>query len=66
MGGISVRPNRFLRIVRSFVEIQGRQSLLDHYVSFAGDDIAIVMTHTKGEGHKDIHELAGEAFLAGT
>ena len=47
IGGISVRPNRFLRIVRSFVEIQGRQSLLDHYVSFTGDEIAIVMTHTK-------------------
>lgn len=47
------------------MEIQGRQSLLDHYVSFTGDEIAIVMTHTKGEGHKDIHQLAGEAFLAG-
>ena len=48
------------------MEIQGRQSLLDHYVSFTGDEIAIVMTHTKGEGHKDIHQLAWEAFLAGT
>ena len=65
IGGHICPSERLFETVRSFVEIQGRQSLLDHYVSFTGDDIAIVMTHTKGEGHKDIHQLAGEAFLAG-
>jgi fructose 1,6-bisphosphate aldolase/phosphatase len=35
-------------------------------VSFTGDDIAILMTHTRGVGDADIHELAWNAFRHGT
>lgn len=68
IGGHICPSKRLLETVRSFVETNGsgRQLILDHYVSFTGDDIAIVMTHTKGVGHEDIHKLAWEAFLAGT
>jgi fructose 1,6-bisphosphate aldolase/phosphatase len=32
----------------------------------AGDDIAILMTHKHGAGHDGMHELAWDAFVAGT
>ena len=68
IGGHICPSKRLLETVRSFVETNGTglQLILDHYVSFTGDDIAIVMTHTKGVGHEEIHKLAWEAFLAGT
>lgn len=40
--------------------------ILDHYISHTGDDIAILMTHTRGEGDERIHKLAWDAFLTGT
>jgi len=38
----------------------------DHYISFTGDDIAIVMAHTRGINNPDVHKLAWGAFVAGT
>lgn len=40
--------------------------LIDCYVSATGDDIALLMTHERGEGSADVHKLAWDAFLAGT
>jgi fructose 1,6-bisphosphate aldolase/phosphatase len=40
--------------------------LKDFYISYTGDDIAILMTHTFGKGNEKIHKLAWEAFKAGT
>ena len=34
----------------------------DFYVTRVGDDINLIMTHTKGENHCDVHALAFEAF----
>ena len=33
--------------------------ILDHYTSHTGDDIAILMTHTRGEGDEQIHNRLG-------
>ncbi|MGD9851697.1 MAG: fructose-1,6-bisphosphate aldolase/phosphatase [Nitrospirales bacterium] len=66
IGGHICPSKRLLETVQSCVETNGRKLLLDQYVSFTGDDIAIVMTHNKGVGHEEIHKLAWEAFLAGT
>jgi fructose 1,6-bisphosphate aldolase/phosphatase len=55
-----------LATVREHVRAHGASLLLDSYVSHTGDDIAIVMTHTRGAGDADIHKLAWDAFLAGT
>ena len=38
----------------------------DSYVSHAGDDIAILLSHQKGTENEDIHKLALDAFLEGT
>lgn len=35
----------------------------DHYVTAVGDDIELIMTHTKGVDNKDIHGLAWDTFM---
>ncbi len=65
--GGHVAPSKRLReTVEAHVRDHGRGLILDHYISHTGDDIAIVMTHTHGEGNENIHKLAWDAFLAGT
>ena len=39
--------------------------LIDHRIHFTGDDVAILMTHTRGEGDAWVHELAWNALMAG-
>ena len=65
--GGHIRPSRrLLEEVRSVVTDKGRDLLLDSYVSHTGDDVAILMTHTRGTGDEDVHRLAWDAFIAGT
>ncbi len=65
--GGHLRPSRALfEEVKRFVSGEGRGLLLDHYLSFTGDDIAILCTHERGPGDEKIHQLAWNAFLAGT
>ena len=66
IGGHLAPSERLLETVRSHVAEQGRDLVLDYYLSFTGDDIAILMTHTRGAGDEAIHRLAWDAFLAGT
>jgi len=40
--------------------------LIDADVRWVGDDLVLVMTHTKGDDHKDIHKLAWDTFMATT
>ena len=40
--------------------------LSDGRVTFTGDDIALLMVHTKGVDHPDIHKLAWDTFIATT
>ena len=65
--GGHVAPSKRLReTVETFIRDRASGLLLDHYVSHTGDDIAILMTHQRGEGDEKIHKLAWDAFLAGT
>lgn len=65
--GGHIRPSQaLLDEVRNFVRENGRNLLHDFYVSFTGDDIAILCTHEKGPLNPEVHKLAWEAFLAGT
>jgi fructose 1,6-bisphosphate aldolase/phosphatase len=59
IGGHICPSQRLLETVRSHVESQGQNLTLDRYASFTGDDIAIVMTHTKGVGN----ERGRESFI---
>ncbi|HEY4716458.1 MAG TPA: fructose-1,6-bisphosphatase [bacterium] len=45
---------------------KGKGMIIDHYIGSTGDDISILMTHSEGVESKNVHELAWNAFKAGT
>ncbi len=52
--------------VSKALERDGADLLTDSHIGWTGDDIALLMTHPHGTGDARIHELAWNAFLAGT
>jgi fructose 1,6-bisphosphate aldolase/phosphatase len=66
IGGHIAPSQALLEAVRRVVSDRGRKLILDHYISYTGDDIAILMTHTHGVAHPEVHRLAWDAFVAGT
>lgn len=66
IGGHIQPSERLLTEVERYVREKGKGMLIDSYVSYTGDDIAILMTHTRGEGDEKVHRLAWDAFVAGT
>ncbi len=65
IGGHTRPSDGLLAAVRKTVEGL-KQHLIDYYIGYCGDDVHIVMTHTKGVDNKQIHEIAWKAFEAGT
>ncbi len=66
IGGHVAPSKRLLETVAGFVKEHASGLVLDHYISHTGDDIAILMTHRRGEGDEQIHKLAWDAFRIGT
>ncbi len=70
IGGHTRPSDGLLNAVRNIIKPQVRNDekglLIDYYIGYCGDDIHIVMTHTKGVDNKDIHQLAWKAFEAAT
>ena len=73
VGGIGghTRPsdgllNAVRNIVRTQIMKNGKGLLIDSYIGYCGDDIHIVMTHTRGVDNREIHQLAWRAFEAAT
>ncbi len=67
IGGHTRPSDRMMEAVRE--EVTGavdRGLIIDGYVSHTGDDIAIVMSHARGENDTDIHQFAWNAFLKAT
>ncbi|MFM2126263.1 MAG: hypothetical protein RL328_2714, partial [Acidobacteriota bacterium] len=65
--GGHVAPSRKLQAaVAEHVATAGKELLIAHRISHTGDDIAILMTHTRGTGDPAIHQLAWDAFVKGT
>ncbi len=65
--GGHLKPSRAVfEEVKNFVAARSKGLLIDYYISSTGDDIAILCTHTLGTGNAKIHQLAWEAFQAGT
>ena len=65
VGGHTKPSDGLLDIVKKTVKNAGGL-LIDHYIGYCGDDVHIVMTHTKGVDNQEIHKLAWDAFEAGT
>jgi fructose 1,6-bisphosphate aldolase/phosphatase len=60
-------PSRQLRVtVENTVRNHSHGLVRDLFLSHTGDDIALLMTHTRGVGDADIHRLAWDAFRAGS
>ena len=66
LAGHMAPSKRLLESVRDYVADHSRGLIAEYHVSHTGDDIAILMTHTRGEGDEKIHRLAWDAFLTGT
>ncbi len=65
--GGHIKPSEaLLKRVVEVVTTEGKGTLIDSYVGHTGDDIAILMTHTEGEGAEKIHKFAFDAFMEGT
>ncbi len=58
VGGHIAPSAKLLETVKNHVREKGKEFLIDNYVSFTGDDIAILMTHTLGKGSEQVHKLA--------
>ena len=65
IGGHTRPSDALIDAVKETVKDSG-DLLIDHYIGYCGDDVHIVMSHTKGVDNKDIHKLAWDAFEAGT
>jgi fructose 1,6-bisphosphate aldolase/phosphatase len=66
IGGHIKPSRRLIDRVREFADNNGRGFIEDMYVSYTGDDIALLLTHQKGVENEDVHKLAWDAFLEGT
>lgn len=66
IGGHICPSRQLLEAVATQIKERGMYVLIDSYVSYTGDDIAIVMTHKQGVGAESIHKLCWDAFTAGT
>ncbi|MDP3779705.1 MAG: fructose-1,6-bisphosphate aldolase/phosphatase [Thermoproteota archaeon] len=65
IGGHTRPSDELLSAVKKTVKNAG-SLLIDSYIGYCGDDVHIVMTHTKGVDNKEIHQLAWNAFSEGT
>jgi fructose 1,6-bisphosphate aldolase/phosphatase len=66
IGGHICPSQNLLQTVRAYIAEHGAKFLVDHNVSYTGDDIAIVSTHTQGTNNEEVHKLCWNAFMAGT
>jgi fructose 1,6-bisphosphate aldolase/phosphatase len=65
--GGHIKPSaRLKQTVEQFVRDRGKKLLTDIYVSSTGDDVALLMAHERGVDDSKVHELAWDAFMAGT
>jgi len=65
VGGHTKPSDGLLEAVKKTVE-KSKNLLIDYYIGYCGDDVHIVMSHTKGTDNQQIHQLAWKAFEAGT
>jgi fructose 1,6-bisphosphate aldolase/phosphatase len=66
VGGHIVPSRALIEAVDGYVREHGKGLIVDHRTTSTGDDVAILMTHTRGPKAAEVHELAWNAFRAGT
>lgn len=66
IGGHIKPSQKLLQAVEDYIKEKGKGLIIDYYIGYTGDDVAILTTHKKGTGNSKIHKLCWDAFLAGT
>lgn len=66
VGHASMHPDLIARAEECMGGAKGKGLLIDYCVTRVGDDLELIMTHTKGETSTDIHRLAWNTFEACT
>ena len=66
IGGHLKPSQKLVQTVEDHIKTKGKGLIIDSYIGYTGDDIAILTTHQKGVLNEKIHQLCWEAFLAGT
>jgi len=66
IGGHIKPSEKLVRTVKNYIKEKGKGFIIDYYIGYTGDDIAILTTHKKGCLNSKIHKLCWDAFLAGT
>ena len=66
IGGHTRPSDELVDTVKNHVANKARNLLIDYYIGYSGDDIHIIMTHTRGVDNGEIHKLAWDAFKEGT
>ena len=65
--GGHIKPSEaLLTAVEDVVRTAGKGLCIDYYITHTGDDVAILLSHDHGVGDHAIHQLAWDAFCAGT
>ena len=58
----TVHPKQ-IEVARTSLERAKKEELIvDYFVTHAGDDLELIMSHRKGENNKHVHELAWSTF----
>jgi len=65
VGHSSVHPE-LLEAAKEHLAEEGKDLLVDFHVTHVGDDVELIMTHSRGVDSKEIHELAWNAFIKAT
>ncbi len=65
-GHSRVHPKLIEKAKESLEEAKNKGIIIDYYVFNAGDDLQLLMTHTKGVDNPEIHGLAWETFKKAT
>ena len=61
-----VHPKALEFAAERLTEAQKQGLIIDYYVFSCGDDMSLLMTHTKGENNPEIHKLAWDVFKEAT
>ncbi|MEM0100175.1 MAG: fructose-1,6-bisphosphate aldolase/phosphatase [Desulfurococcaceae archaeon] len=59
-----VHPDQLAAATKILAEAKQKGLIIDFYVTNVGDDLQLIMTHTKGTDDPSIHGLAWDAFHA--
>jgi fructose 1,6-bisphosphate aldolase/phosphatase len=57
-----VHPDTMAAAAKVLAEAKSKGIIVDYYVTHAGDDLELIMTHKKGVDSPEVHEIAWNAF----